>query len=185
MKLGVYVGSFDPVHVGHIKVMDYLIENKYVDKIIMMATYDYWNKKTKANINARVDMLKLLKKDYLIVDDVNNKYKYTFQILDKLNKVYSEDELYLIISADNIITFKNWMNVNDILKNNKVIVMNRNNIDIKKYVDEFIQKDRFIIIQDYPFIDISSTRLRNKIDKKYLEESVYNYIIDNNLYGGE
>lgn len=185
MKIGVYVGSFDPVHIGHIKVMDYLIENKYVDKIIMMATYDYWEKKTKANISARVNMLKLLNRNYLIVDDKNNKYKYTFQILEKLNKIYNDDELFLIISADNIVSFNKWMNVEDILKNNKVIVMNRNNIDIKRYVDKFKQKDRFIIVQDYPFIDISSTKLRNKIDKNYLEESVYNYIIDNNLYGGE
>ena len=185
MKIGVYVGSFDPVHIGHIKVMDYLIENKYVDKIIMMATYDYWEKKTKANISARVNMLKLLNRNYLIVDDKNNKYKYTFQILEKLNEIYNDDELFLIISADNIVSFNKWMNVEDILKNNKVIVMNRNNIDIKRYVDKFKQKDRFIIVQDYPFIDISSTKLRNKIDKNYLEESVYNYIIDNNLYGGE
>ncbi len=185
MKIGVYVGSFDPVHIGHIKVMDYLIENKYVDKIIMMATYDYWEKKTKANIGARVNMLKLLNRNYLIVDDKNNKYKYTFQILEKLNEIYNDDELFLIISADNIVSFNKWMNVEDILKNNKVIVMNRNNIDIKRYVDKFKQKDRFIIVQDYPFIDISSTKLRNKIDKNYLEESVYNYIIDNNLYGGE
>ena len=64
MKIGVYVGSFDPIHTGHIKVMDYLIENKYLDKIIIMATIDYWNKKTVASVEHRNEMLKLINRDY-------------------------------------------------------------------------------------------------------------------------
>ena len=162
--------------------MDYLIDNGYLDKIIVMPTLDYWKKKIVANIEDRYKMLKLIKRDYLIVDNTNNKYKYTHEILDKLKEIYIDDELYLIISADNIISFDKWKNVDEILNNYKVIVLNRNNIDIKKYVDNFSQKDRFIIVQDYPFVNISSTVLRNKINKDFLDPMVYNYIIDNHLY---
>ncbi len=182
MRIGVYVGSFDPIHIGHIKVMDYLIDNNYLDKIIIMATEDYWNKKTKATNKQRTDMLKIINRDYLIVDTENNKYPYTYQILETLNKKYKDDELYLIISADNIVTFDKWKNVDEILDNNKVIVLNRDDIDIKKYVELFKQKDQFIIVQNFPYIKISSTTLRNKIDVKYLDLLVYNYIVENNLY---
>ncbi len=185
MKLGIYVGSFDPIHVGHIKVMDYLIEKNYLDKIVIIPTLDYWYKKNLTDINVRCDMIKLIKRDYLILDEESNKYKYTFELLRELKKKYINDELFLIIAADNIITFHKWKNVDEILSNNKVIVLNRNNIDIKKYVDKFKHSERFVIIQDFPFIDISSTKLRTKIDKRYLDKSVYNYIIENNLYGGE
>ena len=182
MKIGVYVGSFDPIHTGHIKVMDYLIEHNYLDKIIIMATKDYWDKKMVASNMQRTDMLNLIKRDYLVVDSTNNNYQYTYEILDRLNEIYMDDELYLIISADNIINFDKWKNVNKILENNHVIVLNRDNIIIQEYVDKFSQKDKFIVIQNYPFIDISSTKLRNKIDENFLDKNVYNYILENNLY---
>ena len=181
-KIGIFVGSFDPIHLGHIKVMDYLIENKYLDKIIILPTGNYWNKKDLTDINSRCEMIKLIKRDYLIVDNENNKYQYTYQILNALNKKYKDHELYLIIAADNIISFDKWKNVDEILSNNKVIVLNRNNIDINSYVSKFKQKDKFIIVQDYPFIDISSTSLRGKINKDYLDKNVYNYIIEKHLY---
>ena len=181
MKIGIFTGSFDPIHIGHIKVMDYLIENKYLDKIIIMATQDYWNKKTTTDIKIRTEMLKLIDRDYLIVDDINNKYQYTYEILNQINNIYKDDEIYLIMAADNIINFDKWKNVDQIL-NNKIIVLNRNNIDINSYVEKFDKKDRFIVVQDYPFINISSTLLRNKLNKEYLDKNVYNYIIENNLY---
>ena len=183
MKIGVFVGSFDPIHIGHIKVMDYLIDKKYLDKIIILPTGNYWGKNNLTDINKRCEMIKLIKRDYLIVDDVNNKYQYTYQILDALNKIYKNDSLYLVIAADNIISFDKWKNVDDILLNNNVIVLNRDNINIKSYVDNYEQKDKFLIIQDYPFIKISSTELRRKINKDFLDKKVYNYIIENHLYG--
>ena len=182
MKIGIYVGSFDPIHIGHINVMDYLINNKYLDKIIILPTCNYWNKINLTDVNIRCNMIKLISRDYLVVDNENNRYQYTYEILNVLNEKYKNDELFLIISADNIISFDKWKNVSLILKNNKVIVLNRDNIDINSYVNKFKEKDRFIVIQDYPFIDISSTKLRNKLDKRFLTDEVYKYIIDNNLY---
>ena len=185
MRIGVFVGSFDPIHIGHIKVMDYLIDNNYLDKIIILPTLNYWKKQNITNVDKRVEMIKKIKRDYIIIDNINNKYAYTYQILESLHNIYKKDEIYLIISADNIIDFHKWVNVESILNNNKVIVLNRNNIDINKYVDKFIEKDKFIVIEDFPFIDISSTELRNKINKDYLDEEVYNYIIENKLYEKE
>lgn len=184
MRLGLFTGTFDPIHIGHIDLMDYLIENNYLDKIIIMATGNYWNKKPTTSIEIRTEMLKIIKRDYLIVDDINNKYQYTYEVMNNLKKQYPNDELYLIISADLIINFDKWKNVEDILKN-KVIVLNRNNIDISKYVDNFKEKERFIVIQNYPFIDISSIELRNKINREYLDKDIYDYIIKNNLYKEE
>ncbi len=182
MKIGVYVGSFDPIHIGHINLMDYLIDNKYLDKIIILPTGAYWGKNDLTDIDKRCEMIKLVKRDYLIVDNINNKYQYTYQILEVLNKIYKNDTLYLIIAADNIISFNKWKNVDEILYNNRVIVLNRNNINIEEYVNKFKQKDRFVIVQNYPFIDISSTSLREKINKDYLDDKVYEYILKNHLY---
>ena len=72
MKLGVFTGSFNPIHNGHVKVMDFLINNNYVDKIIIVATTSYWDKKIDVSLNNRINMIKCINKDYLIVEDKLN-----------------------------------------------------------------------------------------------------------------
>ena len=182
MKLGVFVGSFDPIHLGHINVMDYLIDNNYLDKIVILPTLEYWEKKNITSVDTRFEMINLIERDYLIVDNQNNKYRYTIDILNKLQEIYNNDELYLIISADNIVSFDKWYKVDEILAKYKVIVLNRDNIDILKYIEKYKDKDNFIVIQDYPFINISSTTLRQKIKEKYLDKKVYKYIMKKHLY---
>ena len=70
-------------------------------------------------------------------------------------------------------------NIDEILEN-KIIVLNRDNIDINKYLDQF-DKSKFIVVSDFPFINVSSTEIR-KGNHKYLKEEVKEYITKNNLY---
>lgn len=180
MKLGVYVGSFNPVHKGHIKVANYLIKNKIVDKVLLLATPNYWNKQDLLDIKDRVNMLKYFETKDIIVDDIHNNHVYTYEILRDLKKVYKNDELYLVMGSDNLEKFHLWKNIDEILLN-KVIVLNRNNININKYLVKY-NKDNFIIIDNFDFVDISSTEIRNNINNKYLDKMVKEYIINNRLY---
>jgi nicotinate-nucleotide adenylyltransferase len=179
MKLGIFVGSFNPVHEGHIKVANYLIENKYVDKVFLLATPNYWNKQDLIDLKHRVAMLRYYETNNLIVDDIHNKDPYTYQVLRNLKKDYPNDELYLIMGADNIINLDKWKNIEEILTY-KIIVVNRNNIDINKYLERF-PKDQFIIIPSFPNIEISSTEIR-KGNYKYLKKEVKEYINNHKLY---
>ena len=72
MKIGIYVGSFNPVHKGHIDVANKLIKNNYVDKIYIIPTLGYWNKNNLAPLNDRINMLKLVCSSNIIVDTINN-----------------------------------------------------------------------------------------------------------------
>lgn len=179
MKLGIFVGSFNPVHEGHIKVAKYLIKNKYVDKVFLLATPNYWNKQDLIDLKDRVAMLRYYETNNLIVDDIHNKDPYTYQVLRNLKKDYPNDELYLIMGADNIINLDKWKNIKEILTY-KIIVVNRNNIDINKYLERF-PKDQFIIIPSFPNIEISSTEIR-KGNYKYLKKEVKEYINNHKLY---
>ena len=78
--------------------------------------------------------------------------------------------------------FYMWKNVYSILKNN-VIVLNRNDIDIRKYIAK-VDQESFLVINNFDYLDISSSEIRKNVKeyKNYLDENVYNYIIDNNLY---
>ena len=181
MKIGIFIGSFNPPHLGHLDIIKYLLNKKYVDKILIVPTKNYWNKTNLIDINKRIAMLKFYENDNIKVDTSNNNYQYTYQLMRKLKKEYSHDELYLIIGADNIINFKKWKNYEELLTYN-IIIMTRNNIDILKYTSHLTGK--FTVVNDYNFTDISSTKIRNNLflNKKYLQEEIYHYIIENKLY---
>ena len=181
MKIGIFIGSFNPPHLGHLDIIKYLLNKKYVDKILIVPTKNYWNKTNLIDINKRIAMLKFYENDNIKVDTSNNNYQYTYQLMRKLKKEYSHEELYLIIGADNIINFKKWKNYEELLTYN-IIIMTRNNIDILKYTSHLTGK--FTVVNDYNFTDISSTKIRNNVflNKKYLQEDIYHYIIENKLY---
>ena len=58
MKIGLYIGSFNPVHKEHIKVVQKILK-EYVDKVLIVPTLSYWDKKILTDINHRINMLKL------------------------------------------------------------------------------------------------------------------------------
>ena len=78
MKLGIYVGSFNPVHKGHIDIMNYLLSNNYVDMILAVPTLDYWHKRNLADIKDRINMLKIFENERIIIDTEHNEYIYTY-----------------------------------------------------------------------------------------------------------
>ena len=186
MKLGIYVGSFNPVHKGHIKVIKHLIDNKYVDKVMVIPTGNYWDKLDLISIDNRIDMLKLYENDKIIVDNKLNDIPNTYLILRELHKEY--DDLYLIMGADNIINFDKWKEYKEIIDNNRILVIPRDNINIDKYLKKY-NKDRFIIVNDFDNVFISASNIReliknkdyNKLNK-YLDNKVIKYIKKNDLY---
>ena len=178
MRIGVFVGSFNPVHDGHIKVANYLLENDYVDKVLILPTPNYWDKQDLIPVRHRYRMLKFYETDKIIIDNKHNNYPYTYQVLRSLKKDYNDD-LYLIIGADNIERFNEWRNYEEILEN-KIIVLNRNNININKYLKKY-KKEQFIPITDFPFINVSSTEIRNG-KFTHLKPEVIDYIKKHNLY---
>ena len=182
MKLGIYIGSFNPPHIGHIDITNYLLHNKIVDKILIVPTLNYWNKNNLIDIKHRINMLKLIENDKIKIDTKNNKYIYTFELMRKLKEEYKKYELYLIIGADNIIEFDKWKNYEELL-NYKIIIMNRDNIDIYKYIKKY-NTNNFIVINDYKSIKISSTEIRNNLNEEFLDKKILKYIKKNKLYGG-
>ena len=190
MKIGVYVGSFNPIHKGHIKIANYLIENKYVDKVIIIPAGNYWHKKDLIDISDRINMAKIYENDNLIIDDTMNNFDYTYQILNELKKKYPNYELNLIIGDDNLEKFHLWKNIDEILKH-KVIVIPRNN-NYQIYINKFLEKDHFVVTEEFPIQNVSSTLIRelienNKMDEvlEYIDKEVLDYINTNNLYRNE
>ena len=181
MKVGVFVGSFDPIHNAHTNLVNYLIDKKFVDKVIVIATGNYWDKQNITDLSKRLDMLEMIKNENIIRDKKYNHIEYTYQILESLSKDYPNDKFYLIIGSDNANTLHKWKNYKTILKYG-IIVINRDDLQVNLKCEN-------LIIVSKSFGSISSTKIRNLIksgDYKSLEDimnkNVIEYIKLNNLY---
>ena len=192
MKIGIFGGCFNPPHKMHKKIALELIKKHYVDKVIFVPTgskYKYKNNLLSDNV--RFEMLKLMCEDNNALEVSNYELKdqivYTYETLNYFKNKYKDDEIYFICGTDNLSYIDKWKKGEDILSNNKLLVIKRNTFDItpllKKYKD---YKDN-IIVANIKENELSSTKIRemiynNKRVNDYLDDNIYSYIKENNLY---
>ena len=193
MKIGIFGGSFNPPHKMHKKIALELIKKHYVDKVIFVPTgskYKYKNNLLSDEV--RLEMLKLMCNDNnnLEVSDYELKdyVVYTYETLNYFKNKYKDDEIYFICGSDNLSYIDMWKKGKDILSNNKILVIKRDTFDINTLLDKYKDYKDNIIVTDIKENEISSTKIRemiynNKRTEDYLDDSVYSYIRENNLYG--
>lgn len=187
MNIGVYVGSFSPVHKGHIGIVKFLLNKKILDKVIIIPTKEYWDKINLIAIEHRINMLKKYENDKVIINTDLNELPYTYLILNKLKEEYSKDNLYLIFGSDNLQSFSKWKNTEEMFKF-KMIIINRGNYNSEKIIKENnFNRTKFLIVDNPNKYNYNSTEIREKIKNrkdvsKYLDKEVISYIKENNLY---
>lgn len=177
-------GSFNPITKAHIEIIKLLKEKYKPENIIVMPVGDNYTWKSFANFNHRINMINLVKDNFIVSDfeQKNEKYLGTKYTLDELSKTYKD--LYFCMGADNILKLDEWINYENLLKEYNFIVFNRKGFDINKIIDSKYKKykDHFHILElDF---DISSSKIRTDVDKykSYLDDKVYDYIKKNSLY---
>ena len=192
MKIGIFGGSFNPPHKMHKEIAIELIKKHYVDKVIFVPTgskYKYKNNLLSDKV--RLDMLKLMCKDTnnLEVSDFELKdhVVYTYETLNHFKNKYKDDEIYFICGTDNLSYIDKWKNSEDILSNNKLLVIKRNTDDINTLLDKYKDYEDNIIVTKIEENEISSTKIRemiynNKGVEDYLDNKVLDYIVRNKLY---
>lgn len=184
MRIGIYCGSFAPVHKGHITFVKEVLKSKLVDKVLIIPTKEYWDKKINISLKDRINMLKLYETKKIEINTTLNNTNGTYEAFEKYQKKHKNDELYLILGADNIVNFEKWINYKKLLEF-PFIIIKRDKYGktyIKKRMKE-LNKKNFVIL-DIPTIDISSTYIRDNIDnpkllKDKIDTKVYKYLKDN------
>lgn len=194
MKIGIFGGSFNPPHKMHSYITSELLKQHYVDKIIFVPTgskYEY--KHNLVEDKYRLDMLNLITKNNCQMEVSDYELKdyvvHTIDTLTYFKDKFPNADIYFICGTDNLSYIDKWANGYDILKNYKIIVINREGNDINELLNKYREYKDNIIIASIPLSDMSSTKIRelirhNKVDElnKYLEPEVISYIIDNELY---
>lgn len=198
MKTGIFGGTFNPVHKGHIMLAEYCMESVGLDRIIMIPTAVPPHKISKnlASENDRLNMCKLAcrGKENFFVSDIEIKRQgksYTYETLTQLKEIYPDDHLYTIMGADMFLTLDRWKNPKIIFEKSSIITIPRdeeNKLELENFYNKVLKAmGASSIILPNPVMSVSSTFIRENLDNfnlisDMLDKGVYDYIIKNNLY---
>lgn len=192
-KIGIFGGSFNPIHNGHIYVADKVQSILELDKIIFIPTGIAPHKDNVefASKNHRYNMVKLAIEGRFEISDIEvktAKVSYAVDTMSELKKTYIHDDLYYIIGADSLVTFMSWREPLKLFEMLHIVVVDREGSDIDRIADEYRNKYNAKItichIEEY---DVSSTQIRSAIKNNesydcFIPEKVKEYIIKNKLY---
>ena len=201
MKIGIYGGTFDPPHIGHINAASEARRQLGLDRLIMIPAAIPPHKELQQNSapgEHRLNMVRLAS-EYIgdvEVSDIELQRggrSYTVDTVSVIKEENPDDEIYLLIGTDMLAIFEQWYRFEDILATCTLAVFQREEDDrelIEKTAVEFREKygARIEVIYNKA-ISISSTTLRKSLSQRggieYLPEKVYEYILKNRLYGAK
>ncbi|MEI7595698.1 MAG: nicotinate (nicotinamide) nucleotide adenylyltransferase [Bacteroidota bacterium] len=187
MKIGLFFGSFNPIHSGHLIIANYMVSHSDLDEIwfVVSPHNPLKQKKTLLADNHRLEMVRISieNSQKLKVSDIEFKMpqpSYTIDTLVYLQEKFPQYKFCLIIGADNLQTFNKWKNYKEVLKMTELYVYPRPNCND-------VNVDFIFHRIEAPMVEISSTLIRNMIKAKkdirfFVPESVYNYIDLMNFY---
>ena len=184
-------GSFNPSHLGHTNLAEYIFRFSGVDEIWFIVSPRNPLKEQSELIdeNLRLKMLQLATgdKDYLVASDIEfdlPKPSYTIKTLNTLSEIFPEDDFILLIGSDNMQIFDQWKDYQTILDDYSVLVYPREGYPYEEYEERYPEMQ---ILDEAPFFDVSSTQIRELIKNNqdvshWLHADVYQFIKENNLY---
>jgi nicotinate-nucleotide adenylyltransferase len=201
MKVGLYFGTFNPIHVGHLIIANHMAEYSDLDQIWMVVTphNPLKKKSTLLDDHHRLQMVHLATEDFPKIKPSDIEFKlpqpnYTVHTLIHLQEKYPNHEFSLIMGEDNIRSLHKWKNYQTILENHAIYVYPR--LEAKGQTSETIATDAEaalfknhpkIHLIDAPVVEISSTFIRENIKKgknvqPLLPSKVWKYVDHNNFY---
>ncbi|MBS1535440.1 MAG: nicotinate-nucleotide adenylyltransferase [Bacteroidetes bacterium] len=196
MKIGLYFGTFNPIHVGHLIIANHMAEYSGLDQIWMMVTPHNPHKKKETLLNdyLRLDLVYLATEDYPKIKPSDFEFKlpqpnYTVNTLAHLQDKYPDDEFSLIMGEDNLRTLHKWKNYEAILAQHRIYVYPRmaSEATEKETILPEIAQHLNIHKINAPVVEISSTAIREGIKNRknvrpLLPEKVWKEIDKSQLY---
>ncbi|MBY0245591.1 MAG: nicotinate-nucleotide adenylyltransferase [Sphingobacteriaceae bacterium] len=189
MRIGLFFGSFNPIHVGHLIIANYMANYTDLKEVWLVVSphNPLKNKNGLANAYDRLEMANLALQDntFCKVSDIEFNLpqpSYTIDTLIHLEEKYPNKKFALIMGADNLASLKKWKNYEVILKNYPIYVYPRPNAVVEEW-----KNHPSIHFTDTPLMEISATFVRkaikeNKSTQYLLPEKVISFIESKGLY---
>lgn len=187
-RVGLFFGSFNPIHIGHLMLAQYMLNNVDIDEIwLVVSPQNPFKQNTQlADARHRINMAKLAtaNNDRIKICDIELSLpvpSYTIDTLRALEQTYDEYEYSIIMGGDNLEGLPRWKEADKLMQNYRIIVYPRPGST------PAIPENARIEIVEAPQIDISSTLLRKWIREGksvmyFTDEKVLEYFSQNNLY---
>lgn len=191
MKIGLYFGTFNPIHIGHLIIANHMAEYSDLNQIWMVVTPHNPLKKKENLLDdyKRLNLVALATEDFPKIKPSDIEFKlaqpnYTVHTLAHLHDKFPQHEFSLIMGEDNLKSLHKWKNYEVILENHDIYVYPRISTETENL--EFKNHPRIHLI-DAPIVEISSTFIRESIKNKkniqpLIPYKVWEYIDYNNLY---
>ncbi|TMM30642.1 nicotinate-nucleotide adenylyltransferase [Polaribacter aestuariivivens] len=190
-KIGLYFGTFNPIHVGHLIIANQMVENSDLDEVWMVVTpHNPFKKKSSLLENHhRFELVYRATENYPKIKPSDIEFKlpqpnYTVFTLAHISEQHPNKEFCLIMGADNLKSFHKWKNYETILEHHHIYVYPR--ISEGTVETQFDNHPKIHKV-DAPIIEISSTMIRNGIKggkniQPMLTKEVWSYIDEMNFY---
>ena len=185
----IYGGSFNPPTIAHYQIAKYLMDKHPDASFIFMPTANHYEKRNLLNSSHRVEMLQL------VCDRLGkNASVSTQEIEDPLflgtyTTLKGYPDAYFVMGADNLEGISRWIRYPDIIFENKFFIIPRPGVDLEKLWENnvVLQQARanFIILDDSPYLEVSSSEYRRTKNAQLVLPSVHEYIQTHQLYEEE
>lgn len=193
IKIGLFGGSFDPIHNGHLILANWVRNKLSLGRIIFIPAavppHKQNLKLTDSNHRYRMVQIAIENHPNFEVSDIEIKrsgISYTIDTIFYFQQKFSlnNKHLFLIIGADSLLDFPNWKEPEKIIENCQVVVLQRPEVNLNQAKPEY--KRQAIILQS-PLIDISATDIRRRIREgdsiaQFVPPAVEHYIYEHKLY---
>lgn len=190
MKIGILGGSFNPIHIGHAILANYITQYTDIEQLWLMVSPQ---NPLKEDLSSTYDIHRLAMAE-LVASKCDNvitsgleftlpKPSYTINTLNVLKEKFPEHEFVLIIGADNWLNFDKWKDSDLIIKNHHIMVYPRKGYEI--VIPEALSGR--VSMLNSPIVEVSSTFVREQLKDNrnmnfYLPQDVYKYILEKRLY---
>lgn len=191
MKIGLYFGTFNPIHIGHLIIANHMAEHSDLNQIWMVVTphNPLKQKSTLLDDYQRLHMVRLAIDDYPKIKASDIEFKlpqpnYTVTTLAHLHDKYPQHEFALIMGEDNLYSLHKWKNYEVILEHHDIYVYPRMN---SGEINEQFVNHKKIHRVGAPILELSSTFIRDSIKNKknvapMLPQKVWDYIDGSSFY---
>lgn len=191
-KTGLFFGSFNPIHIGHLILANYILENSDMEELwfVVSPQNPFKDKKSLLKDHNRLDMVQLAVKNYPQMRASNVEFalpqpSYTIDTLTYLHEKYPDCSFSLIMGEDNLEGLHRWKNADTLIKNHHIIVYPRI-FEGKKTDSEYLQHDHISLVKA-PVIELSATEIRNMIKegknvRPMLPPEVFEYLDGSSFY---
>lgn len=190
-RIGIFGGTFNPPHTGHLIVAEHVREVLRLDKIFFVPSYISPHKQAGEEALAfhRLAMVRLAVRGNKFFDfadlEINQRgTSYTYKTVESFHQQFPTGTLFLMMGVDNFVDFRTWKKPEQIIARATVVAMTRPSYKVARTQQQFSDATKFVTVPD---IQISSTEIRNRVKQgkaiRYLvPEKIEKYIVRHGLY---